>query len=241
MAAAIEEITVSVGHVADNAPSAQQMAVEAGGLSGQGAVAVRNAVSEMNKIADSVVRSAEVIRELGDKSAQISSIVNVIQGIAEQTNLLALNAAIEAARAGEQGRGFAVVADEVRKLAERTTTSTQQIGTMIGAIQSGTQVAVQNMEAGSAQVQEGVRLAAQAGDSMNRIELSSGNVCEAVETISSALREQNSASIQIAQSVEQIARMTEQNSAVAKESSQSAGHLERLAATLKTSVDRFKV
>jgi len=241
MAAAIEEITVSINHVSDNSNNAQSMAVEAESQSGQGATAVQNAVGEMNKIADSVGRSTQVIRDLGDKSNQISGIVRVIKEIADQTNLLALNAAIEAARAGEQGRGFAVVADEVRKLAERTSTSTQEIASMIEAIQQCTQSAVEGMEQSSSQVHEGVVMAAQARDTMTRIEASTRQVQDVVKEISAALREQSSASTQLAQNVERVAQMTEENGASAKESAQSADHLEDLAMTLKTAVDRFKV
>lgn len=241
MAAAIEEITVSIAHVADNSNNAQAMAVEAESQSGQGETAVQNAVGEMNKISDSVGRSTQVIRELGEKSNQISGIVRVIKEIADQTNLLALNAAIEAARAGEQGRGFAVVADEVRKLAERTSTSTQEIAKMIDAIQHCTQSAVEGMEQSSSQVRQGVEMAAQASDTMTRIEASTRQVQDAVKEISSALREQSSTSTQLAQNVERIAQMTEQNGASAKESSQSASHLEDLATMLKAAVDRFKV
>ncbi len=241
MAAAIEEITVSIAHVSDNSTNAQAMAMEAENQSGHGATAVQNAVGEMNKISDSVGRSTQVIRDLGEKSNQISGIVRVIKEIADQTNLLALNAAIEAARAGEQGRGFAVVADEVRKLAERTSTSTQEIAKMIEAIQQCTQSAVEGMEQSSSQVREGVEMAAQASDTMVRIEASTRQVQDAVKEISSALREQSSTSTQLAQNVERIAQMTEENGASAKESSQSASHLEELATIMKTAVDRFKV
>lgn len=241
MAAAIEEITVSIANVADNAANAHEMASEAGVLSCEGANAVRGAVGEMNKISASVGHSKQMIRDLDEKSNQISNIVSVIKDIADQTNLLALNAAIEAARAGEQGRGFAVVADEVRKLAERTTASTQEIAKMIEAIQQSTQSSVQGMELSSGQVQEGVQMAARSGDSMTRIEASTGKVQDAVNEISSALREQSSAANQLAQEVERIAQMTEKNGLSAKESSQAASHLEGMASTLKISVDRFKV
>ena len=241
MAAAIEQITVSINHVSDNSSNAQAMAMEAENQSGQGATAVQKAVGEMNKIADSVGRSTQVIRDLGDKSNQISGIVKVIKEIADQTNLLALNAAIEAARAGEQGRGFAVVADEVRKLAERTSTSTQEIANMIEAIQHCTHSAVEGMEQSSSQVQQGVEMAAQASETMARIEASTRQVQDVVREISDALREQSSASTQLAQNVEKIAQMTDENGASAKESSQAANGLETMAMTLKVSVDRFRV
>ena len=241
MAASVEQITVSLSHVADSAASARELATETGNLSTEGKGLVQNTVSEINKIADSVTRSSGVIETLGEQSNQISSIVNVIKEIADQTNLLALNAAIEAARAGEQGRGFAVVADEVRKLAERTTSSTQEIATMINAIQQGTQSAVHGMEEGRQQVSEGVQMAAETGESMARIQTGTQRVLDAVEDISSALREQTAASTQIAKNVETIAQMTEENSAAVNAVSQSANQLEHLAEDLKRSVDLFTV
>jgi len=241
MAASVEQITVSLSHVADSAANARSMAEETGRLSTEGKGLVQDTVGEINKIADSVTRSSGVIETLGEQSNQISSIVNVIKEIADQTNLLALNAAIEAARAGEQGRGFAVVADEVRKLAERTTSSTQEIATMINAIQHGTQSAVHGMEDGRNQVGEGVQMAAKTGESMARIQAGTQQVLDAVEDISSALSEQTSASVQIARDVETIAQMTEENSAAVNAVSQSANQLEQLAGDLKRSVDQFKV
>ena len=241
MAAAIEEITVSIATVADNAGNAQNMALEAGHLSGEGANTVREAVTEMGKISESVGHSTKMIRELDAKSTEISNIVNVIKEIADQTNLLALNAAIEAARAGEQGRGFAVVADEVRKLAERTTVSTQEIAKMIDAIQQSTQSSVQSMDLSSTQVQAGMHMAEQSGDSMIHIEASTDKVREAVDSISSALREQSLAANQLAQEVEKIAQKSEKNGFLAKQSSGAAQHLEEQALMLKQAVDRFKV
>ena len=241
MAAAIEEITVSIATVADNANNAQNMAIEAGQLSGDGANTVREAVSEMSKISESVGHSSQMIRQLDAKSTEISNIVNVIKEIADQTNLLALNAAIEAARAGEQGRGFAVVADEVRKLAERTTVSTQEIAEMIGAIQQSTQSSVQSMDLSNTQVHDGMRMAEQSGDSMIHIEASTEKVKDAVDSISSALREQSQAANQLAQEVEKIAQKSEKNGFLAKQSEGAAAHLEEQARVLKQAVDRFKV
>jgi len=241
MAAAIEEITTSIAHVSDNAGHAHDIASKAGQLSSDGATAVREAVGEMNKIAASVGHSAEMIKNLDSKSMEISNIVKVIKDIADQTNLLALNAAIEAARAGEQGRGFAVVADEVRKLAERTTASTQEIAQMIGAIQESTQRSVQDMNLSSTQVQEGMRMAGRSGDSMIHIESSTGKVREAVDEISTALQEQTQAANLLAQEVEKIAQKSEKNSFLANQSSGAARHLEEQALVLKQAVERFKV
>lgn len=241
MAAAVEQVTVSINHVSESAASARSLAEETGSLSTEGKDLVLNTIGEINKIADSVSKSSEVIHTLGEQSNKISSIVNVIKEIADQTNLLALNAAIEAARAGEQGRGFAVVADEVRKLAERTSLSTKEITIMIDAVQHGSQSAVQSMDEGRSQVGAGVAMAAKSGDSMARVQTATHQVIDVVEDISTALREQSSASVQIAQNVEKIARMTEENSAAIDVVSHSANLLEKLAVALKTSVGHFKV
>ena len=241
MAAAVEQVTVSISHVAESAASARSLSEETGSLSTLGKNLVQDTISEINKIADSVAQSSEVIHTLGEQSDKISSIVKVINEIADQTNLLALNAAIEAARAGEQGRGFAVVADEVRKLAERTALSTKEIANMIDAVQHGSQSAVQRMEEARLQVGAGVQMAAKTGDSMVRVQIATHQVVDVVEDISTALREQSSASTQIAQNVEKIAQMTEENSASINAVSQSADQLERLAIVLKSSVGHFKV
>ena len=241
MAAAVEEVTVSIGHVADSASNARNLAKETGGLSSEGRSLVENTITEINRIADSVTCSSTLVVALGEQSGQISNIVNVIKEIADQTNLLALNAAIEAARAGEQGRGFAVVADEVRKLAERTTASTQEIATMISSITQGTENAVNGMDEGNAQVKEGVKMAASTGESMARIESGTQQVLTAVGDISIALREQTTASAQIADNVEEIARMTDENSAAVDRVSLAATQLEQLASTLKSSVDKFRL
>jgi len=241
MAASVEEMSASIDQVAGSAKTANSLASEAGQLSTASAHLVQTTIGEINKIASSVASSTQVVHGLGEQSDQISGIVNVIKEIADQTNLLALNAAIEAARAGEQGRGFAVVADEVRKLAEKTSASTQEISSMIAAIQQGTQSAVRQMEEGTAQVQTGVRMAEETGAAMGRIESGAGKVLAAVDEISSALHEQSGASIQIAQSVQKIAQMTEENSAAVNEVSKAALELQRLADMLKLNVGRFQM
>ena len=241
IAAAVEEMTVSINFVKDSAKTAHGLADDARQLSVQGAEHVQETVGEINTIAGSVDSSTKVVRLLGEQSQKISGIVGVIREIADQTNLLALNAAIEAARAGEQGRGFAVVADEVRKLAEKTATSTQEISDMIAEIQQGTQKAVRQMEEGSTQVEKGVAVAAATGESMNAIEAGAGKVLHAVDEISTALQEQAAASDQIAQGVERIAHMTEENSAAVGSVSAAAGELQKLAAELKDNVSRFRV
>jgi methyl-accepting chemotaxis protein len=198
-------------------------------------------IAEMDVISGAVTDSSREITLLGEKSLQISKIVQVIKDIAEQTNLLALNAAIEAARAGEQGRGFAVVSDEIRKLAERTARSTQEIASMIEAIQSGTNDAVQGMHNGNQRVGEGVELVSRAGSSIDRMQEGVRKVLDSVSEISSSLKEQSAASSDIAGNVEGIAQMTEENSTIVREVAVAADHLEGLARTLKQSVGQFSL
>lgn len=241
MAAAVEQMTVGIDHIAGNATHANDLARVSGKLSSEGGEIVESVVRDIGEIAESVSGSARTIGELGHRSEQISAIVGVIKEIADQTNLLALNAAIEAARAGEQGRGFAVVADEVRKLAERTTHSTQEIAQMVQSIQHGVRIAVESMQRGVTQVNAGVARAQQAGEAMASIRGEAGRVVHTVAGISDALREQSAASTEIARNVETIARMAEENSSVAGNSHETADHLEGLANSLQEAVSRFKV
>jgi methyl-accepting chemotaxis protein len=241
VSASIEEMTVSISHISENAADAQMHASETGNLAKDGSNVVKEVIVEMDKISAAVVTSSGLIISLGDQSHQISNIVKVIKEIAEQTNLLALNAAIEAARAGEQGRGFAVVADEVRKLAERTALSTQEIASMIQTIQAGTANAVAGMSKGSALVSAGVQKVSRAGSSMDKIQLGVEKVLASVGDISSAMKEQTSTSNLISKDVEAIAQMTEETSSVIQDVSSSADHLEQLAVKLKESVGQFKL
>ena len=241
MAAAVEELTVSIGEVAKNAEEASSVARESGAIAKEGGEVMQRTVESIKKIADRVTETAKDIGQLEKHSAEITSIVNVIETIAEQTNLLALNAAIEAARAGEYGRGFAVVADEVRKLAERTTISTQEITEMIAHIQQGTKQAVTAMETSVAEVEQGVQLANAAGESIERIAAGSGRVIDYASHISDALKEQSVASNQVARNVETIVQMADKNHQTVNRATAAVKLIEDAMQTLRQAVGRFKI
>jgi methyl-accepting chemotaxis protein len=188
-----------------------------------------------------MVRLETLVVSMGENSDEIGNIVSVIREIADQTNLLALNAAIEAARAGEQGRGFAVVADEVRKLAERTTGATVQIGGMIEGILQQIEGAVHGMQEGRAQAEQGVILASRAGEALSSIRDGSHQTMGRVRAIADATATQTAASRQAVTSMEEIARRAAENNAASDEAAAVAGHLEALASNLRASVQRFRI
>ncbi|MCK6389969.1 MAG: methyl-accepting chemotaxis protein [Azonexus sp.] len=240
MAATVEEMTASIQQVAQHAAHCRALAVGSIEVSDSGMAVINAAIAGMGRIAETVVASAQSVDLLGSQSQEISHIVNVIREIAEQTNLLALNAAIEAARAGEAGRGFAVVADEVRKLAERTTQSTAEITRMIDGIQNGANTAVDRMRTGQSQVNDGVKLASDAGGRIGAIKQGADDVGLAVAGISDALSEQNVANQDIARNVEQIAEQAESNHAQAMATADTARAMEALAEQLRASIARFR-
>jgi methyl-accepting chemotaxis protein len=241
MAAAIEQMTVSSNHISDSANDTEQDSREAMTLAGQGGARVDQASDAIRKISGTVTNASGRIHALQERAAQVSSIANVIKEIAGQTNLLALNAAIEAARAGEQGRGFAVVADEVRKLAERTSVATTEIEQMIVGIQGDTAGAVEAMNAALPEVEQCVQLAGSASESLRDIESGATRTLERVREVAGATREQSAASTSIAQRVEEIAQMVEETSATVRSTAESAGQLEQIAVSLRTQIGRFKV
>ncbi|THF56552.1 methyl-accepting chemotaxis protein [Pseudothauera rhizosphaerae] len=241
IAAAVEEMTVSISQVSEHADDADRLTEEAAGQVHNGVKVINDAVGIIGQIAERMSASTQVMADLGASADGISNIVKVIQEVAEQTNLLALNAAIEAARAGEQGRGFAVVADEVRKLAERTAQSTHEITGMIQRVQASTHEAVRSMEDGRDLAERGADSAGVAREAVAALESGSDRVRDAVASINAALREQRSASTDIAQSIERIAQMSEQNHAATRDSLGRADDLQQLAASLEHSVGRFQL
>lgn len=240
-AAAVEEVTVSIGEVAAHASSTEAAAQQAGKVARSGEELSLRASKTILALANSVKSSARQVESLGKRSDEISRVVAVIKEVADQTNLLALNAAIEAARAGEQGRGFAVVADEVRNLAERTGKATQEISAMIGSIQSETQQAVLGMQNGAHEVEESVRLVQEAQDALHNINQQMGTTASMVSEISHSSNEQQAAMTELAQSVERVAAMTEQNVSVVRQTEAMVDALTGTVTRMRKAVDQYRV
>lgn len=241
VATAMQEMASTVLEVSQNSNRAADAARKATDTAKEGGQIVQDAVSRMRAIADAVRSTAAKIQELGKSSDQIGHIIGVIDDIADQTNLLALNAAIEAARAGEQGRGFAVVADEVRKLAERTTQATKEIAAMIQTVQQETRSSVAAMQEGTKQVEAGVEKTTQAGSALEQIIGMADQVGEMTTHIATAATEQSSATEQVNASVDQIAKLVQESADGAQQSAKACQDLSNLALDLQNLVSRFKV
>jgi len=241
IATAAEEMSQTVIDIAKNASSIAQSSADTSAIAHKGSTIVSQSVAETKTVAETVNKSAVVMQTLGEKSTQIGEIVAVINDIADQTNLLALNAAIEAARAGEQGRGFAVVADEVRKLAERTAKATAEISQMIGAIQGEVDNAVNAMNQTNKQVDVGLRYSVEAGEQLESIVSSVSSLQNMIQQIASATEEMSSTSEAISGDIQAVAGGAREISTGAEDIAHASSELAHLSAKLKSIVDRFKV
>jgi methyl-accepting chemotaxis protein len=241
VATAMNEMSATVQEVARNAVEAAEAAREADSTFHQGKQVIDKVIEAIGELAKEVDEAASVIQKLEAESMNIGSVLDVIKSIAEQTNLLALNAAIEAARAGEQGRGFAVVADEVRTLAGRTQESTQEIEEMISNLQSGANNAVKVMAEGKEMTQVGVDQAAAAGEALQTINAAVEQISNMNTQIASAAEEQSSVTEEINRSIVSINEVAEQSATGAQQTAQASDDLARLAEQLKGLVGRFKV
>ncbi len=241
VAAAVEQASVSISETAQSARTASAAVSQAQQDNQDALQIMRRTVANMHDIARLISQSGVQVEQLAESSQQIGGIVQVIKEIADQTNLLALNAAIEAARAGEQGRGFAVVADEVRKLAERTAKATDEIGGLIGSIQGGIHGTVQSMQTANQQADASLGLVSDSESALRRIDEGSHTIAAHVADIAAALQEQDSAVRQVAVNVENIAQMAEQNREAAEQNQTTAGALDGLAHQLRDAVSVYRV
>jgi methyl-accepting chemotaxis protein len=241
IATASAEMSQTVIDVAKNASNIAESSTETARIAKDGSLIVNDTVSKVRQISATVTASAQLMSSLGIRSMQIGEIINVIKDIADQTNLLALNAAIEAARAGEQGRGFAVVADEVRKLAERTTKATAEIGDMINAVQDETKMAVSAMEEGSEEVEKGVALATQAGEALGKIVESVDGLQAMVQQIATATEEMSAVSETISQDIERIANASRETNDTAVKMTGTSLTQAKLSLDLKDAIMGFRL
>ena len=241
VATAINEMSATVQEVAGSAQSASVASQDAANEAHGGEQVVNNTIEQINQLAEGLSASANTIRALEADSENIGSVVDVIRGIAEQTNLLALNAAIEAARAGEQGRGFAVVADEVRNLASKTQSSTSEIQAMIEKLQGAARRAAEEMNSSSGLANQGVAAAAEAGSSLQKITAAVNTISDMNTHIASAAEEQTAVAEEINRNIANISQISEQNSTGASQTSSASSELAELANAMQQMMSRFKV
>jgi twitching motility protein PilJ len=241
VSSAITQMAASIELVSENATQSSEVAKQSVSLAVQGNGAVKKAIHGMDTIREQIQETSKRMKRLGESSQQIGEIVELINDIAEQTNILSLNAAIQAAMAGEAGRGFAVVADEVQRLAERSGSATRQIDALVRTIQSDTSEAISSMEQSTAEVVSGARLSQDAGASLEQIETVSQQLAELINNISSNAKQQATAAIGTSENMSVIQEITMQTSTGTNESAAAIGRLLELTNELRKSVSGFKL
>jgi twitching motility protein PilJ len=239
--AAVNEMAASIEQVSHNAVSSTEVAQKSVSIANKGAKAVQDTIKGMDQIRETIQETSKRIKRLGESSQEIGDIIELINDIADQTNILALNAAIQAAMAGEAGRGFAVVADEVQRLAERSTDATKRIEGLVRTIQSDTKEAVTSMEQSTSGVVKGAKLAQNAGQSLEEIESVSRDLADIIQNINDAAQQQSTAATSISETMNVIQEVTTQTSAGTNETATSIGNLAELANDLRKSVAGFKL
>ncbi len=241
VSAAINEMAVSIDQVSHNASESASVAQRSVVIAQNGADTVQRSIEGMNTIRDQIQETSKRIKRLGESSQEIGDIVGLINDIAEQTNILALNAAIQASMAGEAGRGFAVVADEVQRLAERSANATKQIETLVKTIQADTNEAVASMESTTTEVVRGAKLAKDAGEALEEVQTVSNSLADLIHNISNAAQQQAQSASHISSTMNVIQDITAQTSSGTLATARSVGQLNEMSAALQESVSGFKL